>query len=166
MMTGAKHKIFKELRKIHELINSLNCSCSETEIILEEQQEVTNNSLNLLFAMHLLQMTIMFGLIIALMCNFFTISQEPKWKDVAWKALVFGAIVFTWPIYGLVFLIMSCYVKCFEDQKVDLDKPILTHATHGQHHTVGKARNGLGPTSSRRPKNRLRSIFMRSRSYR
>ena len=58
----------------------------------------------------------MIGLVIALMCNFYSIA-EPGWKEIAIKAVAFGAIVTFWPILLLVISVMTCYSKWFKEEE-------------------------------------------------
>ena len=50
------------------------------------------------------------------MCNFYSIT-EPGWKEIAMKAVVFGAIVTFWPILLLVISSMFCYSKWFQEEE-------------------------------------------------
>jgi heme/copper-type cytochrome/quinol oxidase subunit 2 len=59
---------------------------------------------------------IMIGLVIALMCNFYSIA-EPGWKEIAIKAVAFGAIVTFWPILLLVISVMTCYSTWFKEEE-------------------------------------------------
>ena len=117
MHTPARFKILKELQELKNLIKNLTCSCSDNEVLVSNySMEDSENTTELLLTLNLFQLVIMIGLVIALMCNFYSI-KEPGWKQIAMKAVMFGVIVTFWPIYLLAISIASCYSKCFKEEE-------------------------------------------------
>ena len=117
MHTPARFKILKELQELKNLIKNLTCSCSNSEVpVSNYSMEDSENTTELLLTLNLFQLVIMIGLVIALMCNFYSI-KEPGWKQIAMKAVMFGVIVTFWPIYFLVISITSCYSKFFKEEE-------------------------------------------------
>ena len=53
------------------------------------------------------------------MCNFYSIT-EPRWKEIAMKAVVFGAIVTFSYLY--VISSMICYSKWFQEEEENTKK--------------------------------------------
>ena len=109
--TPARFKILKELQDLKSLLQNLTCSC--TDSYSREDSELNTE---LLITLNLYQLAIMIGLVIALMCNFYSIT-EPGWKEIAMKAVVFGAIVTFWPIFLIVIFSMICYSKWFQEEE-------------------------------------------------
>ena len=111
MYTPARFKILKELQDLKSLLKNLTCSCTDSY-----SREGSENNSELLITLNLFQLAIMIGLVIALMCNFYSI-KEPGWKQIAMKAVMFGVIVTFWPIYLLAISFASCYSKCFKEEE-------------------------------------------------
>ena len=111
MYTPARFKILKELQDLKSLLKNLTCSCTDSY-----SREGSENNSELLITLNLFQLAIMIGLVIALMCNFYSIT-EPGWKEIAIKAVAFGAIVTFWPILLLVISFMTCYSKWFKEEE-------------------------------------------------
>ena len=111
MYTPARFKILKELQDLKSLLKNLTCSC--TDSYSREDSELNTE---LLITLNLFQLAFMIGLVIALMCNFYSIT-EPGWKEIAMKAVVFGAIVTFWPIFLIVISSMICYSKLFQEEE-------------------------------------------------
>ena len=111
MHTPARFKILKELQDLKSLLQNLTCSCTDSY-----SREDSEHNTELLITLNLFQLAIMIGLVIALMCNFYSI-KEPGWKEIAMKAVVFGAIVTFWPILLLVISSMFCYSKWFQEEE-------------------------------------------------
>ena len=83
MHTPARFKILKELQELKNLIKNLTCSCSDNEVLVSNySMEDSENNSELLLTLNLFQLVIMIGLVIALMCNFYSI-KEPGWKQIA-----------------------------------------------------------------------------------
>ena len=114
MYTPTRFKILRELQELKSLLKNLTSdnTISSTNHLREE----TKNSENMLLLLNLFQFSIMIGLVIAFMCNFFLV-KKPGWQDIAFKAIAFGIIVTFWPIYLFILLLMSCYSKCFKEEK-------------------------------------------------
>ena len=92
MHTPARFKILKELQELKNLIKNLTCSCSDSEVLVSNySMEDSEKTTELLLTLNLFQLVIMIGLVIALMCNFYSI-KEPGWKQIAMKAVMFGVI--------------------------------------------------------------------------
>ena len=127
-MTPARFKILQELKTIKELITTFNCSCNYNTTT---QNDPKSNTTDLLFTINMLQILFMIGIIIALMCNFYSIN-EPKWREIAAKAVAFGAIVTFWPIYACGVCLVSFYFKCIKSDEIkaeDLKSKVLLKTT-------------------------------------
>ena len=116
MYTPARFKILKELQDLKSLLKNLTCSCTDSY-----SREGSENNSELLITLNLFQLAIMIGFVIALMCNFYSIT-EPGWKEIAMKAVVFGAIVTFWPIFLIVISSMICYSKWFQEEEEENTK--------------------------------------------
>ena len=146
MHTPARFKILKELKELKGLLQNLSCSCENQSS--NSTKEDVNNS-DLLLTLHLLQLIIMIGLVVALMCNFYSL-KEPSWKDIAMKAVAFGAIVTFWPIYLLVISVMTCYSKCFREEEEKV-KNFKDRYMSNSGPTINKSHNGVGIASRAKP---------------
>ena len=125
-MTPARFKIFQELRNIRRILTAfneslltvLNESCWPPDYNNNNiNKNVRNNAFDMLLTVNMFQLILMIGLLVALMCNFYAL-KEPKWKEVAWKAVAFGLIVTFWPIYVMGVLFSSFYFKCVKPDEI------------------------------------------------
>ena len=88
MHTPARFKILKELQELKNLIKNLTCSCSDNEVLVSNySMENSENNTELLLTLNLFQLVIMIGLVIALMCNFYSIT-EPGWKEIVMVRII------------------------------------------------------------------------------
>ena len=126
MHTPARFKILKELQGLKSLLQNLTCSCSDSY-----SREDSEHNTELLITLNLFQLAIMIGLVIALMCNFYSIT-EPGWKEIPMKAVVFGAIVTFWPIFLIVISSMTCYWKWFKEEEKENVKNFKAKYTNYQ----------------------------------
>ena len=80
---------------------------------------ISEKTAEFLMTLNLFQLAIMIGLVIALMCNFYSI-RKPGWQEIAFKALSFGLIVTFWPIYLFILIVMTCYSKCIKEDEEEV----------------------------------------------
>ena len=121
MHTPARFKILQELQELKSLLKNLTCGCSDNNAFFTSNHS-TNNSektAEFLITLNLFQLAIMIGLVIALMCNFYSI-RKPGWQEIAFKALSFGLIVTFWPIYLFILIVMTCYSKCIKEDEEEV----------------------------------------------